>query len=153
MIIGIDSGYTGAICVLDTDTICFFDMPLMTSKTGKNLLNVSELSKILGQYKGLATVYLEQVHAMPSQGVSSTFRFGECYGAIQGVAITLGFPVVYITPQAWKKKFGLIGSDKDYARTLAINNFPQYADMIARKKDIGRADALWIAQYGLSERC
>jgi len=153
MIIGIDSGYTGAICVLDTDTISFFDMPLMTNKAGKNILNIFYLAKTLEQYKGLATVYLEQVHAMPRQGVSSTFRFGECYGAIQGVVVTLGFKIVYITPQAWKKKFGLIGSDKDYARTLAINNFPQYADMIARKKDIGRADALWIAQYGLSEQC
>ena len=153
MIIGIDSGYTGAICVLDTDTISFFDMPLMTNKAGKNILNIFYLAKTLEHYKGLATVYLERVHAMPSQGVSSTFRFGECYGAIQGVVVTLGFKIVYITPQAWKKKFGLIGSDKDYARTLAINNFPQYADMIARKKDIGRADALWIAQYGLSEQC
>jgi crossover junction endodeoxyribonuclease RuvC len=154
MIIGIDSGYTGALCIVDSDTISFFDMPLASTKKGKNILDIAKLTEIMRQYVGLVDlVYIESVHAMPSQGVSSTFRFGECYGAIQGVAVALGFTVKYVTPQAWKKLYGLIGSDKDYARTLAINNFPQYADMIARKKDIGRADALWIAQYGLSERC
>jgi Holliday junction resolvasome RuvABC endonuclease subunit len=151
MIIGIDSGYTGAICVLD-DVISFFDMPLTLSKTGKKILDISKLTEIMRQYVGVADfVYIESVHAMPSQGVSSTFRFGEAYGILQGVLVALGLNVKYVTPQAWKKQYGLIGSEKDYARILAIKTFPDYADMLGRKKDNGRADALWIASYGASQ--
>lgn len=147
MKIGIDAGYTGAICVIDSDTFSFFDMPLMSNKTGKNILNIKALSDYLRQYQDIADcVILEQVGAMPKQGVSSTFRFGECYGAIQGVVVALGFPIHYVTPQRWKKPLGLLGSVKDASRTLAIQQFPYLSVNLSRKKDIGRADAFWIAK-------
>ena len=153
-IIGVDPGFTGALClfsVVDDDpAIHFEDMPLMSSKSGKNLLNIPRLAAIIRGFlqRGPACAYIEQVGSMPKQGVSSTFRFGESYGAVQGVLGALGVPTYYITPQCWKKPLGLIGAEKDFARTLAIHAYPSCSDALARKLDIGRADALLIAAHG-----
>lgn len=148
-IIGIDPGFTGALCVIRGDEVMFHDMPLMDSRTGKNLINSTELAGILRRYHsdGGATITLERVGAMPRQGSSSTFRFGEGYGIVQGVAAALGIPVQFVTPQVWKKAVGLQGAEKDYSRTLAIQRFPAIAPHLARKKDIGRADAFWLAMH------
>ena len=147
MKIGIDAGYTGAVCFIGDDSVSFLDMPLMTTKSGKNILNIKALADALVGFDKSIPVTLEQVGAMPKQGVSSTFRFGECYGAIQGVVVALGFPIHYVTPQRWKKPLGLLGSDKDASRTLAIQQYPLLSDKLSRKKDIGRADAFWIAMF------
>jgi crossover junction endodeoxyribonuclease RuvC len=101
--------------------------------------------------------YVEQVNAMPSipgpdgvrrgMGSSSAFRFGESFGVLKGVLAALGIRYELIAPQTWKKSQGLTGSEKDYARTVAIRTFPDMATHLARKKDIGRADALLIARH------
>ena len=87
---------------------------------------------------------------MPGQGVSSMFNFGMGYGAIQGVLAGLCVPLHLVTPQKWKKHQGLIGKDKDCARTLAQQLYPEAS--LARKKDIGRADAILIGDYGLRQK-
>jgi crossover junction endodeoxyribonuclease RuvC len=144
--IGIDPGMTGAIAVLEGNILhACHDMPTVKARNGKNQVNIPELASILRQYRG-ETVFLEAVHAMPGQGVTSCFNFGMGFGAIQGIVQTLGIPMHLVTPQKWKKAAGLIGSDKDYARTKALQLYPD-ADL-ARKKDIGRADAILIARYG-----
>ena len=95
-----------------------------------------------------ATAVLEAVSAMPGQGVSSTFHFGESVGVVLGVLGALQIPVRMVTPAKWKKAAGLLGRDKDAARTLAIQLHPEVADQLARKKDTGRADAVGIARFG-----
>lgn len=91
---------------------------------------------------------IEAVSAMPGQGVSSTFRFGEALGVVLGVLGALQIPVSWASPVRWKKAAGLYGKDKDAARTLALQLHPEAGDMLTRKKDIGRADAICIAHFG-----
>ena len=95
-----------------------------------------------------ASVVVEAVAAVPGQGVSSTFRFGESLGVVLGVLGALQLPIRMVTPSRWKKAAGLLCRDKDAARTLAIQLHPEVADQLARKKDIGRADAVCIARFG-----
>ncbi len=151
MIAGVDPGLTGAIALLHDDGRFFgvFDMPTMAKGSGKKrCVNAADLSKILSdQHEMTVKVVLERVSAMPKQGVSSVFSFGESYGVCRGVVAALGIPLEQVTPQAWKKKFSLIGKDKDAARTLAIETWPLAP--LSRKKDQGRADALLIAKFGL----
>jgi crossover junction endodeoxyribonuclease RuvC len=75
------------------------------------------------------------------------FAFGESFGVIRGVVSALGMPLELVTPATWKRRFGLIGAEKDAARTKATELYPGI--ILARKKDVGRADALLIARYGL----
>jgi len=151
-IIGIDPGQTGAIACLEADhVVLLHDMPTMGRSHGKGQeVDPYALTSILMEMKNgkPATVYLEQVAAMPGQGVSSTFHFGESVGIILGVCGALQIPVIRIRPQHWKKRAGIAGKDKDAARGLAIQQHPEISDMLTRKKDCGRADAILIAKYG-----
>lgn len=153
MIIGIDPGNTGAIAALNDayTLIDVVDMPLMANGK-KQQVNASKLAGIIFDFAGYleATVYLERVHAMPGQGVTSMFNFGMGYGVLQGVIATIGLPVMMVTPHSWKKKAGLLGKDKDNARTLAQQLYP--GAPLGRKKDIGRADAILIARFGHEAR-
>lgn len=148
MKIGIDPGLTGAIAVL-SDTgkfVAVHDMPVMKlGKSKKNQVDPVALSELI---LGIAptSAVLEKVGAMPGQGVSSMFNFGMGYGVIQGVLAALWVDYALSTPQKWKKECGLIGKEKDAARLLAIELFPDAS--LARKKDGGRADALLIAKFG-----
>jgi len=150
--IGIDPGLTGAVAIYRQNGIWLYDMPLCSKLTGKgqqvNLAALAELLRGIGD----ADCWLEQVGPMPGQGVTSMFGFGRTVGQIEGVVSALGLPVRYVTPQKWKKPLGLIGRDKDAARTLAIQRFPEIAAKLSRKKDGGRADALWIAYHGWTQQ-
>jgi crossover junction endodeoxyribonuclease RuvC len=149
---GIDPGNTGAIALLDDDggLIWVEDMPLMANGK-KQQVNASALTEILLDWDLIVdvnntTAYVEKVGAMPGQGVSSMFNFGMGYGVIQGVLAATGIPYYLVTPQKWKKAANLIGKEKDNARTLAQQLYPQAS--LSRKKDIGRADAILIARFG-----
>lgn len=145
-IVGIDPGITGGLAFLHRDgDIHLREMPVYTTKGGKNEIDPVAVMRAL---EGADVVWLEQVGAMPGQGVTSMFNFGKSFGILIGVCAGVGIPYMFVTPQAWKKQFGLIGSDKDYARTLLIQQYPELASMVARKKDGGLADAFWIARYG-----
>ncbi len=155
MIIGIDPGITGAIySANEAGERQVFDMPIMAKTSGKgNQINPYELTSLFFNCFDCLksedrTVYLESVSAMPGQGVSSVFSFGKSAGIIEGVLAALQIPLVMVTPQRWKKNAKLIGKDKDAARTLAIQLYPELSDRLARKKDIGRADAILIAEFG-----
>ena len=150
-IIGIDPGQTGAIAAIsDGMVVALYDMPTMTRLHGKGQqVDPSSLSSVLLEIPGTRRlVYLEAVAAMPGQGVSSTFRFGESVGIVLGVCGALQIPVYWVTPAIWKKRAGLTGKDKDASRTLAIQRHPEVSDMLERKKDVGRADAICIAEFG-----
>lgn len=148
VIIGIDPGISGAIAIIGDHRAApaVKDMPVMSKGTGKKQqVNAAELARMLASCAP-SVVYVERVSAMPEQGVVSMFAFGEAFGVIRGVLAAMNIPIELVTPQTWKRRFGLLGTEKDAARTKAIELYPTAP--LARKKDIGRADALLIARYG-----
>jgi crossover junction endodeoxyribonuclease RuvC len=149
---GIDPGATsGALALLTEDLklVEALDMPTLLNGK-KQEVNAAELGKILRTWysvsQGNLTIYLEAVHSMPAQGVSSVFGFGDSFGCIRGVCGALMIPLVRIQPQAWKKRCSLIGKPKDAARTLAQQYYPEAE--LNLKKHTGRADAILIARFG-----
>lgn len=150
--IAIDPGaVSGAIaCFIDDQLLDVVDMPCADGKIAASLL-VGELWEFAcANLDDAPTVIVEKVHAMPKQGVASTFGFGRSLGVIEGVVAGLRWPIVWVTPQAWKKHHGLLRQDKDAARMLALETWPSHADTFRRKKDIGRADAALIGAYGVT---
>jgi hypothetical protein len=89
-------------------------------------------------------VVVEAVHAMPKQGVSSTFKFGMAYGVAISLAQRFNVPVNGVAPRVWKKALKL-DSDKDTSLLLARELWPNAP--LARKKDNGRAEALLLAYW------
>lgn len=152
VVIGIDPGITGAIAVIgDGDFVAAFDMPRSRRRAKGEQVNAYELASVLRQIiqgEAYTMVAIEEVAARPGQGVSSMFRFGESAGVVRGVVAALGIPAFWVTPQAWKKDCGLLGSDKQLSVSRAVELFPHSADSISRKRDVGRADALLIARWG-----
>lgn len=151
MKIGIDPGNTGAIAFIGDDKrlVRVYDMPLMAHGK-KNQINPAALSLIFQQERENAgnipmMAYVEEVAAMPGQGVTSMFNFGMGYGVIKGVLAAMKIPFVLVKPRAWKARCGLIGKDKDNARTVAQQMYPTAP--LGRKKDVGRADAILIARF------
>jgi crossover junction endodeoxyribonuclease RuvC len=150
MIIGIDPGISGALAFLD-DKFCLLvcvDMPTMILNKSKNQVNAAELASIISSFSSSSgtIAHLERVAAMPGQGVVSMFNFGMAYGVVQGILGALRIPVILVSPVVWKKRAGLQGKDKDMARTVAQHLYPGAS--LARKKDIGKADAILIARFG-----
>lgn len=148
--IGIDPGATsGAIaCFVDGELLDAIDMPCADGIVSGVLL-ANELRQFaVAGFDDRPTIVIERVHAMPGNGAASMFKFGRSLGVIEGVVAALGWPVVWQTPQAWKKHHGLLRQDKDAARMLALETWPEHADTFRRKKDCGRADAALIAVAG-----
>ena len=148
MIIGIDPGASGALVMLENDVpIEWAIMP--TYKVGSaTRVNAAEVAFFMDRGIEIEHVYIEQVGAMPGQGVASMFNFGHSCGTIIGVIGALGYAHTMVTPQKWKKAAGLMGTDKDAARSRAIQLWPSWSDL--SKKGIGQAlaDAALIARYG-----
>lgn len=150
--VGIDPGVTGALALLDDDlqAVQVIDMPTLINGK-KNEVNAVALGKILYKWSydigtNNLTIILEEVHAMPKQGVTSTFGFGDSFGCVRGVCGALQISMIRIPANQWKKKAGLLRKPKDAARALAQHLYPEVD--LALKKHIGRADALLIARYG-----
>ena len=151
-IIGIDPGLSGGIAILDDLKIFdIFDMPIMSEgKKNKNQLNSAQLVNIINKHilkKEDTCVIVEQVGAMPGQGVTSMFNFGQTFGSIKGICAALGLPIFYVRPAKWKKHFELINSSKDASRTKVIEMYPSISSRLSRKKDVNKADAILIARY------
>ena len=151
-IIGIDPGLSGAIAVLEDNKIKdLFDMPVMTEgKKNKRQLNSAQLVKLIKDNISKneeISVVVEQVNAMPGQGVTSMFNFGQTFGAIKGVCAALGLPIFFVRPSKWKKHFELINSSKDSSRTKAIEMYPTLSSQLAKKKDVNKSDAILIARF------
>ena len=119
-------------------------------KKNKNQLNSAQLVNIINKHvlrKENTFVIVEQVSAMPGQGVTSMFNFGQTFGSIKGICAALGLPIFYVRPAKWKKHFELINSSKDASRTKAIEMYPAISDQLSKKKDVNKADAILIARY------
>ena len=154
LIIGIDPGIKGAICILkDGVVIDVFDMPVMpVGKKNKSQVNGSQiyneiLKLIEKEDKQDVKVVIEQVSAMPGQGVTSMFNFGQSYGVLKGIFSAMQIPMDFVSPVKWKKYFNLINTQKDSSRTKAIEFFPYISAKLSRKKDANKADAILIASF------
>ena len=156
-IIGIDPGLSGAIAILeDKKVLNIFDMPVMADgKKNKRQLNNAQLAEILRKNTSEGdeiSIVVEQVNAMPGQGVTSMFNFGQTFGAIKGVCAALQLPIFFVRPSKWKKYFELINSSKDSSRTKAIEMYPNLSDQLAKKKDVNKSDAILIARFFIETR-
>jgi crossover junction endodeoxyribonuclease RuvC len=154
LIIGIDPGISGSIFFFeDVKIIDVIEMPTMTDgKKNKRQVNGSqiynEISKRINKTeKQNIRVIIEQVSAMPGQGVTSMFNFGQSFGILKGICSAMQLPMYFIRPAKWKKYFSLINSEKDASRTRAIEMFPSFSSHLSKKKDSNKADAILIASF------
>ena len=154
LIIGIDPGISGSICFFEDGKIVdVVIMPTMIEgKKNKRQVNGSQiyneiLKRIIKIEKQNVRVIIEQVSAMPGQGVTSMFNFGQSFGILKGICSAMQLPMYFVRPAKWKKYFGLINSEKDASRTRAIEMFPYFSSQLSKKKDSNKADAILIASF------
>ncbi|MDC0354218.1 crossover junction endodeoxyribonuclease [Candidatus Pelagibacter sp.] len=154
LVIGIDPGISGSICFFQNGKIIdVLEMPTMTEGTkNKKQVNGSQIfNEISERIKKLdkrdIRVIIEQVSAMPGQGVTSMFNFGQSFGILKGICSAMQLPMYFVRPAKWKKYFNLINSEKDASRTRAIEIFPYFSGQLSRKKDSNKADAILIASF------
>ena len=152
IIIGIDPGINGAISVIENKKILeVYDTPTMIDgKKNKRQINSAQVTNIikdrLNNNKEVVVV-VEHVNAMPGQGVTSMFNFGQSFGVIKGICSALSLPIYFVRPTKWKKHFNLIKTNKDASRTKVIQVYPGISSKLSRKKDSNKADAILIARY------
>ena len=154
LIIGIDPGISGSICFLENGKILdVIEMPTMIDgKKSKKQVNGSQIfneisQRIYNADKHNVRVVIEQVSAMPGQGVTSMFNFGQSFGIIKGICSAMQLSLYFVRPTKWKKYFNLINSEKDASRTRAIEVFPYFSSQLSKKKDSNKADAILIASF------
>ena len=161
IIIGIDPGISGAICFIKNGKIIdVVEMPSMAEgKKNKRQVNGAEVTNIFNKVintnhdkmgsrdENEVKVVIEHVTAMPGQGVTSMFNFGQSFGVIKGICSALSLPIFFVRPTKWKKYFNLIKTNKDASRTKVIEAYPEISSKLSRKKDSNKADAILIARY------
>ncbi len=154
LIIGIDPGITGSICFFEEGKIIdVVEMPNMAEgKKNKRQVNGAQIyheisKRIKNIEKKDIKVVIEQVAAMPGQGVTSMFNFGQSFGVLKGICAAMQIPMYFVRPAKWKKYFNLINSEKDASRTKAIEIFPHFSTQLSRKKDSNKADAILISSF------
>ena len=154
LIIGIDPGISGSICFFEDGKILdVIEMPVMTEgKKNKKQVNGAQiynefLKRINKKKDDEVRVVIEQVSAMPGQGVTSMFNFGQSFGILKGICSAMQLPMFFVRPAKWKKYFNLINSQKDASRTRAIEIFPYFSTQLSKKKDSNKADAILIASF------
>ena len=154
LILGIDPGISGSICFFeDGKIIDVVEMPTMTEgKKNKRQVNGSQIFNEISQRIHKSEnheirVIIEQVSAMPGQGVTSMFNFGQSFGILKGICSSMQLPMYFVRPAKWKKYFNLINSQKDASRTKAIEIFPYFSRQLSKKKDSNKADAILISSF------
>ena len=154
LVIGIDPGISGSICFFkDGKVVDIIEMPNMAEgKKNKRQVNGAQIyneisSRIKNFSKEDIKVVIEQVSAMPGQGVTSMFNFGQSFGVLKGICSAMQLPMYFVRPAKWKKYFNLINSEKDASRTKAIQIFPYISSQLSKKKDANKADAMLLASF------
>ena len=154
LIIGIDPGISGAICFFQNGEITdIIDIPSMADgKKNKRQINSQQVFNEISQRifnipKKEIIVVIEQVSAMPGQGVTSMFNFGQSFGVLKGICSAMQLSMYFVRPAKWKKYYGLIKTEKDASRTKVIEIFPYISNKLSKKKDSNKADAILIANF------
>ena len=154
LVVGLDPGITGSICFFDDGKIIdLIEMPNMADgKKQKKQVNGAQIyNEILLRTKDVEKknikVVIEHVSAMPGQGVTSMFNFGQSFGVLKGICSAMQLSMHFVRPAKWKKYFNLINAEKDASRTKAIEIFPYISNQLSRKKDANKADAALIASF------
>ena len=154
LIIGIDPGISGSICFFEDGKILdVLEMPTMTDgKKNKRQVNGSQIYNEIKKKIDVVSeedirVVIEHVTAMPGQGVTSMFNFGQSFGILKGICSAMRLPMYFVRPAKWKKYFNLINSEKDASRTRAIEIFPYFSSQLSKRKDNNKADAILIASF------
>ena len=154
LIIGIDPGVSGSICFFrDGKILDVIEMPVMNEgKKSKKQVNGAQIyneitKKINSNPETNTRVVIEHVTAMPGQGVTSMFNFGQSFGVLKGICSAMRLPMFFVRPAKWKKYYNLINSEKDASRTRAIEIFPDFSSQLSKKKDTNKADAILIASF------
>ena len=154
LIIGIDPGINGAICLFkDGKIVDVFEMPKMAvGKKNKSQVNASQIfneiqKAIEGEDKTKVIAVIEQVSAMPGQGVTSMFNFGQSFGVLKGIFSAMQISMDFVSPIKWKKFFNLNNTNKDASRTKAIEINPYFSSKLSKKKDANNADAILISSF------
>ena len=140
--IGIDPGKSGSICSVDSDGNA--KVIIKTDRTYRDIWDELWYASLDGNCKAV----IEKVHAMPNQGVVSTFSFGESFGLLLGLLTAAGVPFEKVRPSVWCKEFGL-KREKDESNTDWKNRHKQLAQQLFPDIDVihATADALLIAEY------
>ena len=153
-IIGIDPGISGAISFFENGVVKeVIEMPTMVDgKKNKKQVNGNQVynefrNRIQKIPREKIYVVVEQVSAMPGQGVTSMFNFGQSFGVIKGICSAMQLPIIFVRPAKWKKYFNLINTEKDASRTKVIEIFPYISTKLSKKKDANKADAILIASF------
>ena len=154
LIIAIDPGISGSLCFFEEGKIIdIVEMPNMAAgKKNKRQVNgaqiYNEISlRIKNFQKENIKVVIEQVSAMPGQGVTSMFNFGQSFGVLKGICSAMQLPMYFVRPAKWKKYFNLINTKKDASRTKAIEIFPYISAQLSKKKYSNKADAILLASF------
>lgn len=153
IILGVDPGASGAIAILTEGYLTeVFDVPIfeINKKKQIDIYQLAQKIDALNKRGKIDQAFIEKVHALPKQGVSSCFNFGASYGVIQGILAANFIPINFVTPNKWKSHFKL-GRDKDQSRQKASALWPLFVNQFSRKKDDGRAEAALIARWGYEE--
>lgn len=150
MIIGVDPGIHGAVALVTDggDLLRVWDMPVVEVR-GKKRVSAPLLAGIVREAQARLAV-LEDVGAMPGQGVTSMFSFGRSAGLGEGICAALGVAVVMVRPADWKKSLK-VTADKGSCRQMAQRLWPAMAGEFARVKDDGRAESALIAFFGRAQ--
>lgn len=146
-VLGVDPGLKGALATWDGHRLEVEDIQTVKARSRGNDVNLPALIEIINRLAPFQVVYFEKNSIRPKEGLSSARKNGLVTGITLGIIACKCISIVQITPQSWKKKLGL-NSDKEYSRTRAIEIFPKYHQLFARKKDHGRAEAALLAYYG-----
>ena len=154
LIIGIDPGVSGSICFFkDGKILDVIEMPTMNEgKKNKKQVNGSQIYNEIAKRVDKDSIFntrvvIEHVTAMPGQGVTSMFNFGQSFGILKGICSAMQLPMYFVRPIKWKRYFNLINSEKDASRTRAIEIFPYFSSQLSKKKDSNKADAILIASF------
>lgn len=148
--VGIDPGQTGGLVCLNSSggLVDAIDMPTVQAPNSKaKLIDGYVVRRFLEEHVP-ALIVIEMVASRPGQGISSSFQFGMSYGAVVALALSTGAEVVLVTPPTWKRKLALMTGSKDSVRIWCLKRWADSVHFFKRKKDIGRADAAAIAEYG-----
>jgi hypothetical protein len=149
-VLGIDPGVVGGWAIVDATGLLLAagDLPVSGEGT-KRMVSAPLFRAVIDEWSPDEAV-IELVHAMPKQGVSSSFKFGRAAGVVEGVIGGLLIPTRWVTSKSWKGEFRL-SAEKEPSRQLAIQMWPGMAKTFARKMDHGRAEAALIARYHVQQ--